>query len=490
MSKEIKISSFDQTENHLITQRRQLEALQRQQGQIAEEAKRAAQSEANRRIAEIRVEQQQQETRFNNQVTGLSAEMANMNRSHQSAIQGLRKESITLIEKQGKDFDHRIGNLQDWTKKSLDALGREFQESMDELSTSVNIAFEGQQKQIDEVRTNVERLYDKEANEQKRAELMLKDLRIMVEAIDQTTLHQKYMPDRLNQLNRRLQNAENSHLPAAATIAAAHGIMNDLFDLQENIIKEQIRFEAFHNAVLNAANELLGIMRSSKTPVIKDDDGNEYEIGEINYWTNGEYSKLQSETEAFKEELETGKSSVELNEKRVKEILERISAINLEQAQLIELAIVRGLASEDRVKIGEDIIIAMENQGYFLQKLDDKSPAFNYMGGETENDQREGIFAVLKNGVGTEITVIIHPNEDLTKNNIIFNRNDNLNLTEEEYTRQLKEIGKILKNEGYDMGDLKAPAGTGDHRQIELADPNALSRTGIKKELKKRLGLI
>ncbi|MEI2757334.1 MAG: hypothetical protein V9F46_12875 [Chitinophagaceae bacterium] len=94
----------------------------------------------------------------------------------------------------------------------------------------------------------------------------------------------------------------------------------------------------------------------------------------------------------------------------------------------------------------------------------------------------------MRNGNGTEISIIIHPDDTLTKNHIVFQRNDDSSLNEGELRRSINEIKGIIEKQGYKMGDVGSPTGTGDNTQYELADANALAKVGIKKELKERLG--
>ncbi|MEI2757333.1 MAG: hypothetical protein V9F46_12870 [Chitinophagaceae bacterium] len=156
-------------------------------------------------------------------------------------------------------------------------------------------------------------------------------------------------------------------------------------------MKNQLRFEAMHNLVLKEAADLLQTMGKNRNEIfftdeagekINDKNNNDIKI-EIDYWTQGKYSELEKEATALKTELETLRDKPELTEERLKQILSDVAILKEEQNRLVKLALQRGIASEQRIAISEDIINAMLQQGFELKTLNNGDPAHNYMGGET-----------------------------------------------------------------------------------------------------------
>jgi len=126
---------------------------------------------------------------------------------------------------------------------------------------------------------------------------------------------------------------------------------------------------------------------------------------------------------------------------------------------------------------------------FSLKKTESGDEAYSYLGNGSEPDHREGVYAVLKNGNGMEVTVIIHPDEMLTKNHIVFHRNGRDNLTRQELERSMAEVRKVIEERGYKMAAPHSPTGTsGDVAIEELADANALKARGISPATKARLG--
>jgi hypothetical protein len=469
MSKSIKVSSFSQTEDQFIRQQGQLRNLEGQMDNIIVQAKQDAERIAQSKFQDLR-------NQMDHEIHGLENEMARQEGKHRAAM-----------KRQADEFYAGINDLREWTGDQIGELGDKMDKS-----------FARQQQEINCVRSEVAGIYQREADEKKRAQLMIKDLDILLKDVNERTNHDKYAPGRLKELQKRFSSFSNGSLPPAAAIALATSLTSDLWDLEEDILRKQLKFEAIHNLVLKEAIELLQIMSRNRSEVyFTDEDGNrikddrECEVKvELDFWTQDEYGARERQAQSLKDELESQRASPNLSEDRVKEIFTELEKIKFDQGELIKLALRRGMASEERVRISEDIINAMLARGFEVKILDDGIPAHNYLGGEMESDQREGVFAILRNGNGTEISVIIHPDETLTKNHVVFQRNDDTSLSEDELRKSIYEVKDIISKQGYQMGDVAPPKGTGDKSQYELADANALAKVGIKKELKRQLGFI
>lgn len=474
MSRAIKISTIEQAEDIANRQSNQINYLQSQMNNVEREAKEAARREAEKRVNALRREMENMEDSFNFQIQGLESDMAEMDKAHRQAM-----------KKQSEEFYKNLTELKDWTEHSIN-----------DLEIRVEENFKKQQKQIEQQKQRIEALYQKARDENQKAKLMLRDLKILVAAIGERCNHNKFAEGKWNQLNRRVQNLSSANVPAVSIISEAMNITNDLWDLEEDVLKAQLKYEVIHNMILNEATELLQTMSKNRTDVyctdeegkrLQDETGKDIKL-EIDFWTKDDYKKLEERAKDLKNEIETKKEHPKLTEERLKEIREELNLIKQEQNELVKLALKRGFASEERVKISEDIINALEEQGFTLSKLDNGEFAHDYMKGEIIADQREGVFAVLKNGNGMEVSLIIHPDESLTTNHIVFQRNDESNVTPDELRRSIEGVKKIIESKGYKMGDVASPKGTGDNKQVELADPNALAKTGINRNLKEKLG--
>ena len=476
MSRTLKCHNLDDAERLINSLNTQIRGLQTQVNQAQTAAHQEAQQIANERVIQLQAET---ENRFNGIMNDLQLKMDSEHENAKKERIRLEKEHQKALQAQANDFykqlKSEIVGVRAWTQDQIDV-----------LEESVNRKLGVQQNQIDEVRRQVSDLYENEVNAEKKAASMIADVLDRLNRA-KNAQHQKYMPGRLNQIINQVQNLVNSNDPAIARIANARTALNDIWDLEDNIGRAQAKFEALRQIVLVETDAVILEMEKNRNVTVENETGEAIEL-EINFWTSGLFNKLETEVKALKRELDEKHDSIELNEERLKTIHTRLAAIREEQNKLREITLKKGLESERRIEISEAIVDAMLQEGFRLQGESD-DPAFNYMGGEEPTDAREGVFAVMKNANGTEITIIVNTNED-SCTQVVFQRNDDLPHTEAEFRRDLNELKKkIQQGSGVDLGVSMPVARAGDVKQHELLDPKKLAQEGIKKDVKRRLGL-
>ena len=130
-----------------------------------------------------------------------------------------------------------------------------------------------------------------------------------------------------------------------------------------------------------------------------------------------------------------------------------------------------------------DIVKALQNAGWKVKKED-----VSFMGGDVDEDEREGTFAILYHPVhGDKLSVIIFPEalrSDEVVNKIVFHRNNATPESEANFLERLKQIkAEIESGTEYRLGELYAPSRGGDG-QIEQARSSAeLKRKGTAKTM-------
>lgn len=462
MSRAIKVSTIEQAENQINQQSRRIQDLHHQLAHTLQQAREEARREAQRRVADLRNETYEH-------IEGLQDEMSEMDRKHREA---LREQSVRMQKK--------IGELKEWTKDGIE-----------QLRTHVDSSVKVQRERIDQI-------YAKEANERKSAEVMVNDLGLLFKAVGRRVNHRKFEPIRWGQLQRRLQSLQQSTTPAPSKIALAESLTHELWDLEENITLQELEFNALHDKALSEAKAVLELMeRSQKETYFQDSEGNTIkdETGaavqvQVDYWTNGKYNEVQQRVDGLRARLEREKMEPTLLEDDLHQLLAQLEEISTEQNELVVLAARRGIASQQRRDISEDIVDALEKQNFQVKKTENGDEAYSYLGDGSKPDFREGVYAVLKHGrTGMEVTVIIHPDEMLTTNHIVFHRNDASNLNPQELERSMTEVRKVIEERGYHMAAPHSPTGaSGDIAIEELADVNALKARGISQATKVRLG--
>ena len=139
-----------------------------------------------------------------------------------------------------------------------------------------------------------------------------------------------------------------------------------------------------------------------------------------------------------------------------------------------------GTLSEQRVIVSNDVLNAMTKQGWELKSDPD------FMGGETDNDWREGTFAVLhKPNTGEEVSILVLPEEKDGKkgNQIIFHRNDDLLESASAFQTRMEEIKREIEKSGYKLGALREPE-HGDGKVEQLRSRDAMSKRGASEKLR------
>lgn len=461
MSRAIKVSTIEQAESHLNNQSRQIQNLQYQIAQAAAQAREEARREAQKRVAALQSEMYEH-------IEGLQSEMAEMDQKHHEA---LRQQSIR--------FQKDLGGLKDWSKEELG-----------KLKVHVDASVAEQRRRIDQI-------YTREADIAKRAKAMVKDLGLLFKAVSGRVNHEKFETVRWERLNRDIVGLESLANTAEAQIAVASTLTRDLWNLEEDIREAELKFNALHSVALSEARALLALMERNQNETffqdadgntLKDDDGKAVSV-QVDYWTNGDYKTLEQQVKEKEARLVSLRDDPALTFEEVLQITSDLKAMEEQQGELLLLAARRGIASQQRRDISEDIVDALEKQAFVVQNTASGDEAYSYLGDGAKPDFREGVYAVLKNGSGMEVTVIIHPDETLTKNHIVFHRNGTDNLNRQELEQSMTEVRKVIEARGYKMAAPHSPAGTnGDIAIEELADANALRSRGISSATKARLG--
>jgi len=405
------------------------------------------------------------------------------------------QQAENYINRQNREIQSLRTQLSETEANARRAAQQEITNRINAERQAMDNQFKNQQIQIDNVKKLVQDLYQQEIDNEKKAYQLLSIAKDTAKRIQNETLHNKYATGKLEQIIRSLNATLSSTDGSQAKQAGARNEITKLLDLEDEITKEKIIFEAIHNQVLVEASTLLKEMVENRKTYRTDENGNRHKDEnnndislEVDFWSNGKYSALEQEAKKLEQELITNKDSVELDKNRLQTIANRISQIKQEQSELVVEALEKGLASEQRAAISDEIINAMLRQGWELKLDDNRNECHNYLGGDIPKDQRESVFATLING-NSEVTFIISTNEN-NCTQVIFQRNDEIQRADGDFRASLNEIKTILERDaGINMGNFNTPTGTGDHKQVELADPIALAKAGISKETKKRLGL-
>jgi len=334
MSRAIKVSTIEQAESHLNNQSRQIQNLQYQIAQAATQAREEAKREAQRRVAALQSEMYEQ-------IEGLQSEMAEMDQKHHEAL-----------KQQGIRFQKDLVGLKDWTKEELG-----------KLKVHVDASVAEQRQRIDQI-------YAREADIAKRAKAMVKDLGLLFKAVEGRVNHEKFETVRWDRLSRDLGVLGRSVDPAAAQIAEARRLTSELWNLEEDIREAELRFNALHSVALSEAKALLALMERNRNETffqdadgntLKDDNGKAVSV-QVDYWTNGAYKTMEEQVKRIEARLVSLRDDPALTFEEVVRLTSDLKAMEEQQGALVLLAAQRGIASQQRRDISEDIVDALEKQ--------------------------------------------------------------------------------------------------------------------------------
>lgn len=495
MSKRIKtwdVNSPERIANTLLAEAARNEKL------VAEATKKSL-ADAKRMAEEhSRQVQRELESKLSREVSTTNARIQAIDRIH---TENLRKQVSIInsaIENSNKYFDNRIDASNKRLNNKISKLAETVNERIDNIYDSlnktikdVNERFSGIDDVLENQQEQIQNIYNNIANEHQRANDYRNDLIDLMNIIEKRCPHQKYAEREWQYLVSGIRSIVNSTEGAQSVIAESRGMIRDLLKFEDDILQKQIKFEVIYNIAIGEVEKVISLMVSNNNRFFVDqqgnkivgNDGEKFKI-EVDFWTKGEFSKLEMELDALRTELKTQKDSQALTEQRIIEITKQVNAIEIKQNNCLIKAAQLGMSSQLRLETCESALAAMEENGYWIKTINSNKDAFNYKGGLVDCDQREGVYAILENGSGSEITIMVDQDDSNPETHkLTFHRNDNQTLTDLQYRSRLDSIAKILTKDGYQSSSgFATPQGSdGDTLQPELADSIALERAKQKK---------
>ncbi|MEY4904733.1 MAG: hypothetical protein RLZZ292_2548 [Bacteroidota bacterium] len=463
-------------------QQRQVMATQRQEfhAQLQDQST-AFHQELHQNQEEVTQRMAAQSLAFRGELDAESTRLRNeMNENQRRVYDEIRKQEANVNRKitdLRQEALHAINDLAKYTEKALKAQDAKF--------TKITQA---QQKEMNAARTDLNNILNREQNADKKAKMLSDALDTMISAFEKDDWFQKFRKRELAMIKDQVQQTKQSGNHAYSNVAI---LQNQLFALQTmeaDVEIEARRFEALHSLVLASANALLNTMKANReNTYFLDADGAKSAKVEVDFWTYGAYGKLNQEAAGIQRQLETNKLNAHLDQTVLKEWLKRLNDIDKLQSDLMNLAIQRGNTSHIRAEMADMIVGALEQQAFEVVRDKDGEWARNYMGSaHQEKDQRAGYYLLMRNSTGTEISIVIEPDENLIKNELIMNTKNSQYFDEKAACQRVEDLNETLREAGLEVGKMTAP----QHGHVEaLYDANALKKKGLDAKSKKQLKL-
>lgn len=325
-----------------------------------------------------------------------------------------------------------IESLRASTQRALDATNI----NLDNLRVATNHALHEQQVQIDNIVAEVHNDKAKAASIRHALEEAYKEQLSIVLGKN----YQKYAPNQLEAINARV---ERMVLPDESACAVLHSAYTDLLTLDANIEQARMAYEAKHILTLKAAEEVLIKMNKNRNGIaVTDGENNELineETGEIvrielDFWTEGEYSKLEKRLEVIRDSIINGLDDPQYTIADLDATLREIESIDRRQNEMVIGSIQRGKASQIRANMGDLIEEHLRGQRYTVVSSDYEN-----------QDPRNAYIIKLTDG-NSKIVFVINPEND--EDNSVVSRIIDSDLPEPQKIALNQDVVHILEEAG------------------------------------------
>ena len=346
-----------------------------------------------------------------------------------------RQDRVKIEEELNEAIDivnANVDNLRQSTQKALDATN----ENIRTLRIETQKHLSQQQSQINSI---VEEVH----NDKAKAAGTKQALRAAYNeqlSILQLKEHEKYVPKELAAINARLSNIDS--LPDVAACAVLNTEFNNLLTIDADLEQSKLIYETKHLLTLKAAEEVLARMNENRNMVsLTDGDGNvvKKENGEIakielDFWTEGEYGKLEKDLRSLVERVTNGLHNPNFTTEDLDKALQNIQNIDQQQNELVIESIKNGNASQVRAEMADAIIEHLEGQRFQVIER-----------GYENMDARNAYFIKLDDGT-SEIVVVVNPEN--SENNLVIRKTVDTDLSEPSLIQMNEDIDKVLQEAG------------------------------------------
>ena len=338
----------------------------------------------------------------------------------------LQNDFNSALKHQENRLNTQINNVRSWTETELTNQRKEY------LRITRN-----QQRQINHIDSEVQRIKNKEANTKEIVKRRLHDVELLIEEMDKNEPHQRFAPGEIDRIRNKLTRAKQDLEQIDANFAsgvnqAVWQAYDELIQLREKIYEKKNQFQREYLFTLQLLEVLLGIARNDEIDVPARNK-------KIDYWTDGEFTALQNELESIKNNLETRRDSITLEE--LEQMQNSLKSMEEEQEKIVNKAVNRVIASQQRKEMAKDIAFKLIDSGDY-QFVDGN-------GYEGDDPRAPYIIRIKKSGAAgaTETTAIITPREvedNSIQNVLALNSTDHF--PDDESARQnAAEVASVLK---------------------------------------------
>ena len=465
-----------QTQQNVAEQVRQL------QQELERQLRSAQDSAASASMERVREAQRQQTRRMNESITRTNErinaldettrrnleEMDRRHREHLSRVTDRVYEDVNAAQQRlansvNRQIDHLASDMSE-RLQGLDTRIRSQQRDINAINQQMDVLTQGIGEIVADIDQHFERneqeiasIQQRFADEDENARAAVDIARALMETVEQRTLLDRFAPGyEAQDLRHRIDSLVQNQNHGAVLTAQAEEAITQIWQVESHATQEKAKHDAMVEIALTQIERVLAVVnenREIEQPV----EGGDPMVVENEFWSEGEYGRLEQELAGLKSELED-RYNTKLTKERIEAITRRSAEIEGRILQIGAESVAKAILSEARVETVEDIVNAMASKGWKLKGGDD-DPQFNYMGGEVDHDWRQGVCAVLENNLDEEITIIVDP-ESESQNRLIVHQDSKTGMTEKKVREQMQAIQSQMKDLGYEIGAPQAGVAT------------------------------
>jgi len=284
----------------------------------------------------------------------------------------------------------------------------------------------------------------------KLAQDLLDDVEVIWRQIDRDYQHQRFAPDKLDDLYREITFAQiniQQGIPEAA-IATTQRTYLALADLRLDIERQEQEWQIYYNAAMDDLKCLIIEVQANRECQLEIGKGDESEkfVLEVDYWTNGSLNQYEQQLQQIETHLREG--ALSLSTEQLKQVAQQIQDLQPRLGEIVEQARVEILSSQLRAEIADKVATVLGEMGYRL--VDPETNAI-YEG----DDQRQAYVLKLQDVNGGEVVTVISPEKEFGKNQVSINSFGKILQDEKAQKQNAEAIFQTLELNGIENGPLR-----------------------------------
>ena len=488
-----------QTQQNVAEQVRQL------QQELERQLRSAQDSAASASMERVREAQRQQTQRMNESITRTNERINALDETNRRNLEEMdrrhREQLSRVTDRIYEDVNTAQKNLANKVNRQLDHLASDVSDKLQGLDTriqsqqrdinAINEQMDVLAQGIGEIVADIDQHFERNeqeiasiqqrfADEDENARAAVDMARALMETVEQRTLLDRFAPGyEAQDLRHRIDSLVQSQNHGAVLTAQAEEAITQIWQVESHATQEKAKHDAMVEIALTQIERVLTVVNENREIEQPVEGGDPMKV-ENEFWSEGEYGRLEQELAGLKAELED-RYNTKLTKERIEAITRRSAEIEGRILQIGAESVAKAILSEARVETVEDIVNAMTSKGWTL-KGGEEDPQFNYMGGEVDHDWRQGVCAVLETNLGEEITIIVDP-ESESQNRLIVHQETTTGMTEKKVREQMQAIQSQMKDLGYEIGAPQAGVAT----IPEMGSAERLGRAHATEQIRQQL---